>query len=484
MKLKGLFEGLRYNQAIGSLDVDINEIAFDSRKVEASDLFVAIKGNGVDGHDFIESAIRKGAKAIVCESIPEILKEGIVYLKVEDSSFCLAQLASKFYGNPSKKLKLVGVTGTNGKTTMVTLLYKLFKGLGYKVGMLSTVENIIDDVSIPSTHTTGDALQINQLLSKMVEEGVSHCFMEVSSHAIDQNRISGLVFDGAVFTNISHDHLDYHNTFSEYIKVKKKLFDDLPKASFALVNSDDKRGEVMLQNTKASKFTFALNRMADFKSKLISNTLEGLELDFEGQSVWFSLIGKFNAYNLLSVYAVAVLLNEDKLRVLEVLSSLKSASGRFDLIPNQKGVTAIVDYAHTPDALENVLKTIHDIGTHHKVMTVVGCGGNRDTTKRPIMASVAQKYSDILILTSDNPRFEEPNLILSDMKAGIKEGSPCQVYEIEEREKAMKSAVEISKNGDVILIAGKGHEDYQDIKGVKHPFDDKKILEKIFNQHI
>ena len=484
MNLKELISPLKYNAVEGGLSKEVNNINFDSRKIKDSDLFVAVKGVHVDGHEFIETAIQNGATVIVCEVMPLVRLSDLTYILVENSAYALSILASNFYGNPSRKLKLVGVTGTNGKTTTVTLLYKLYQSLAYKVGMLSTVVNKINDQSILATHTTGDAIQINQLLSKMVEEGVDYCFMEVSSHAIHQHRISALDFDGAVFTNISHDHLDYHKTFPEYIKAKKMFFDFLPKTAFALVNSDDKRGEIMLQNTKARKKTFALKRMGDFKTKIISNTLEGLELEIENRQVWFSLIGKFNAYNLLSAYAVGVLLGEGSEKLLKTLSNLKSASGRFDLIENNRDLTLIVDYAHTPDALENVLKTIQDIGNYNQVITVVGCGGGRDKTKRPTMASIAERFSDKVILTSDNPRFEEPMAIIEDMKTGITGRNSCELLEIENRQEAIEQAVKNAQKKDVILVAGKGHENYQDIQGVKHPFDDKKILANIFKIEI
>lgn len=386
-------------------------------------------------------------------------------------------MASNFYANPSGKMKLVAVTGTNGKTTNATLLWKLFRGLGYKTGLLSTVENKIDNEPVAATHTTPDPLQLNQLLNKMVESGCTHCFMEASSHAIHQERIAGLELDGAVFTNITHDHLDYHQTFDNYIAAKKKLFDELPSSAFALTNIDDKRGKVMLQNTKAKTYTFALEKPADFKGRLMDNTLHGIEMEIENKRVWFRLIGNFNAYNLLGVYAVAVLLGEDSDTVLAQLSALEGAKGRFEQIISKDKITAIVDYAHTPDALENVLKTIADLrGGKEQVITVVGCGGNRDAAKRPIMAQIAAKYSDKAVLTSDNPRNEEPQDILNQMEAGLKLADKKKTVTIIDRKEAIKTACMLAKPGDIILIAGKGHEDYQEIKGVKYPFDDKQVV--------
>lgn len=465
----------------GSMNAEISAIQFDSRKVEKGDLFVAVKGTVVDGHEFINLAIEKGAVAIVCHVMPEKMVEGITYVQVIDSHKALGLIAANYYDNPSDKLTIVGVTGTNGKTSCVTLLYKLFLGLGYSTGMLSTVVNKINEEEIESTHTTPDPINLNRLLSKMVKKGCTHCFMEVSSHAIHQNRIAGLRFNGAVFTNITHDHLDYHKTFDEYIKAKKQLFDNLPKNAFALVNADDKRGMVMTQNTKAKVNTFGIKTLCDFKAKIIDNTLQGLELDIDNHNVWFSLIGEFNAYNLLAVYGVACLLEEEPDEVLTVLSTLKSAPGRFDQVISVGGVIGIVDYAHTPDALLNVLKTIHDLKPGNaKIITVVGCGGNRDKEKRPVMGKIAAEWSDKVILTSDNPRNEEPGTIISEMEAGVAIVHRKKTIALPDRKEAIKLAGTLVEKGDIILLAGKGHEDYQEIKGVKLHFDDKEQLAEMF----
>ncbi len=461
----------------GSTETDVIDVCFDSRKVRKGSLFVAVKGTHVDGHDYIEDVITKGARAVVVEKLPETLHNQIVYVQVENSSRALGIIAGNFYQNPSHRIKLVAVTGTNGKTTVVTLLHQLFRKLGYNTGLLSTVTNKINEEEIAATHTTGDALQINQLLQKMVTSGCTHCFMEASSHAIVQERVAGLQFSGAVFTNISRDHLDYHLTFKDYIDAKKKLFDDLSSSAFALVNNDDKRGAVMLQNTRAKKLTYGLKAMSDFKGKILSSTLEGLELEIDGKSGWFKLIGNFNAYNLLAVYGTAMLLEENQDEVLLQLSSLPGAIGRFEQVLNPYGITAIVDYAHTPDALENVLSTIEKIRTkNEQLITVIGCGGDRDKGKRPLMAGIAAQNSDKIILTSDNPRSEDPKVIIDEMWKGINKSAYKKVLEIVDRREAIKTACSIAGKGDIILIAGKGHETYQEIKGVKHPFDDKLIV--------
>jgi UDP-N-acetylmuramoyl-L-alanyl-D-glutamate--2,6-diaminopimelate ligase len=466
----------------GSTDVAVSSIQFDSRRIESGCVFVAVSGTQVDGHQFIASSVEKGAVAIVCEILPAELKDGVTYVQVKNSAKALGIMASNFYGNPSAKLKLVAITGTNGKTTNATLLFKLFRNLGYHVGLLSTVQNQIDETVVPATHTTPDPLQLNELLAKMVDYGCTHCFMEASSHAIWQDRIAGLELDGAVFTNITHDHLDYHKTFDAYIEAKKKLFDELPSSAFALTNIDDKRGKVMVQNTKATIRTFALAKPADFKGKLLENTLHGLEMEIENKRVWFRLIGNFNAYNLLGAYGAAVLLGEEPDEVLAKLSALEGAKGRFEQVISKDKITAIVDYAHTPDALENVLKTIQDLRQgKEQVITVVGCGGNRDATKRPIMAQIAVKLSDKAVLTSDNPRNEEPQDILNQMEAGVKLADKKKMLVIADRKEAIKTACMLAKPGDIILIAGKGHEDYQEIKGVKYPFDDKKIVSEFLN---
>lgn len=464
----------------GAMDREVNQLVFDSRKVMPGCLFVAVRGTQVDGHAFIDMALEKGASAILAEEIPAEPRPNVTYLQVKDSAAALGQVAANFYGNPSEKLQMVAVTGTNGKTTTATLLYTLFRNLGYNVGLLSTVRNLINDQEIPATHTTPDAVQLNGLLAQMVERGCSFCFMEASSHAIVQGRMSGLKLAGAIFTNITHDHLDYHQTFDNYIAAKKLLFDELPKSAWALTNIDDKRGLVMLQNTKASKYTYALKKAADFKARLISNTLQGLELDIDHKTVWFKLIGDFNAYNLLAIYGAAVLLGEDKDEVLLQLSAISTAPGRFEQVPSGSGVLAVVDYAHTPDALENVLKTIANFRTgNEQVITVVGCGGNRDKAKRPVMADIASSLSDKVIITSDNPRNEEPEAILADMQAGVSASNVRKVLTISDRKEAIRTACMMAQPGDIVLVAGKGHETYQEIKGVKHPFDDRQVLSEM-----
>lgn len=479
-ELKDILYKVNITSASGDMGISLKGIAFDSRKVKDAFLFVAVKGIQSDGHEFIKAAIQKGAVAIVCEKLPEALSESITYVTVKDSAKALGTIAANFYGNPSAKLKLVGVTGTNGKTTVVTLLYKLFTSMEYSTGLLSTVENKVNNEVIVATHTTPDPIQINELLVKMLEAGCTHCFMEVSSHAVVQGRVEGLTFAGGVFTNISHDHLDYHRTFESYIRAKKGFFDELPSDAFALVNLDDKRGMVMLQNTKASKRTYALKKMADFKAKVMTNSLEGLELEIENRNVWFKLIGDFNAYNLLSVYATAVLLGEDPETVLMKLSALTGAAGRFELILPGSKFTAIVDYSHTPDALKNVLETITQFRTgQEQVISIVGCGGDRDKMKRPLMAAIACKYSNKAIFTSDNPRSEDPMEIIKDMQKGVGVTDAKKTLVIVDREEAIKTACMMAKEKDIILVAGKGHETYQEIKGVKYPFDDKEVLERM-----
>ncbi|WP_158859623.1 UDP-N-acetylmuramoyl-L-alanyl-D-glutamate--2,6-diaminopimelate ligase [Lunatibacter salilacus] len=463
----------------GDMEITVNSLVFDSRSVKIGDLFIAMRGTQVDGHDFIDNALEQDASCVVCEVLPSELKEEVTYVQVVDAAKALGMMAANFYNHPSSKLTLVAVTGTNGKTTMVTLLHQLFSEMGYRVGLLSTVENRINETVLPTTHTTPDAISINQILHQMLDAGCTHCFMEASSHAIVQERTAGLHFAGAIFTNISHDHLDYHETFDAYITAKKKLFDELPPSAFALINADDKRGLVMVQNTKAKKHSYALKYPSDFKAKIINNTLQGLELEINHQSVWFRLIGEFNAYNLLGVYGTAMLLGEEEEEVLRQLSQLKGAQGRFEQV-FYRDITAIVDYAHTPDALENVLKTIQKLRTGgEKLITVVGCGGNRDKAKRPIMAKSATKYSDKVILTSDNPRNEEPMDIIKDMEAGINPVDMRKTLTIAERREAIKAACGMATKGDIILIAGKGHETYQEIKGVKHPFDDREIVREM-----
>lgn len=480
--LKNILYGVALRQVVGSTDVEINQLQLDSRKVGPGDCFIAVKGTAVDGHKFIEQCILQGAAAIICEDLPALLNEKVSYVKVENCAVAAGIVASNFYGYPSTKLKVVGVTGTNGKTSTVTLLFRLFRKLGNNVGLLSTVQNQINEEIIPATHTTPDPISLNKLLKQMVDAGCEYCFMEVSSHAIDQHRIQGLKFTGAVFTNITHDHLDYHKTFENYLRAKKKFFDDLPSSAFALVNADDRNGSVMLQNTKAAKHTYALKSPAEFKSKIIENTISGLALDMDGREMHTRLIGEFNAYNLTAVYATARLLDVEKEECLRVLSSLAPPEGRFDQLtsPHEK-ITGIVDYAHTPDALKNVLQTINAIRSgNENLFTVVGCGGDRDATKRPVMAEIACRLSNKVVLTSDNPRSEDPAEILKQMNAGVEPSFRKKVLSIENRKEAIKTACMMAGKGDIILLAGKGHEKYQEIKGIKYPFDDKKVLEETF----
>ncbi|MBC5994587.1 UDP-N-acetylmuramoyl-L-alanyl-D-glutamate--2,6-diaminopimelate ligase [Pontibacter cellulosilyticus] len=481
--LQNILKDIKTLEVRGATDITVEAITFDSRQVREGVAFVAVRGVQADGHEYIQKAEEANAAAIICETMPTDFKEGITYVQVEDSGDALGKMAAAFYDYPSKKLKLVGVTGTNGKTSTVTLLHKLFRELGYHVGMLSTVQNQIDEEVIPSTHTTPDAVKLNELLAQMVKAGCAYCFMEVSSHAMVQKRVAGLQFAGGIFTNITHDHLDYHKTFDEYIKAKKSFFDILPKGAFALVNTDDKRGPVMVQNTKADVHEFSLRKATEFKARIIDNTIQGLHLEVDGHEIWCKLIGSFNAYNFLGVYAAAVLLDEDPMEVLTVLSSLNTAAGRFDYIVSDSQITGIVDYAHTPDALENVLNTIQQIRTPlQKVITVIGCGGNRDATKRPLMADIACRLSDKVILTSDNPRFEEPQAILEDMQKGVKPLDFKKTLSVLDRREAIKTACMLAEPNDIILVAGKGHETYQEIKGVKTDFDDKQVLREMFQQ--
>jgi UDP-N-acetylmuramoyl-L-alanyl-D-glutamate--2,6-diaminopimelate ligase len=479
-ELKDILYKVSITSSFGNMNVNVKGLCFDSRKVESGFLFAAVKGTLSDGHGFIQKAVELGASVVICEKLPEAINENVTYVTVKDSAQALGIIASNYYGNPSEKIKLIGVTGTNGKTTTVTLLYQLYSRMGFSVGMISTVENRIKDKVIPSTHTTPDQIQLNELLSNMVEAGCSHAFMEVSSHAVDQERIAGVKFTGALFTNITHDHLDYHKTFENYIKAKKKFFDDLSSDAFALVNADDKRGMVMLQNTKAKKHTFGLKKMVDFKGKIITNSIEGLELEVSNKHVWFKMIGDFNGYNLLGVYGAAVLMGEDSDEVLTHLSSLNGAPGRFELVAPGSKFTAIVDYAHTPDALKNVLETIAQFRTGtEQVITIVGCGGNRDKTKRPLMASIACKLSDKVVLTSDNPRDEDPMEIIKEMQSGILPTEARKTLVIADREEAIKTACMMAKGKDIVLVAGKGHETYQEIKGVKYPFDDREVVDRM-----
>jgi UDP-N-acetylmuramoyl-L-alanyl-D-glutamate--2,6-diaminopimelate ligase len=482
MQLQDVLYGVAITNLVGSTNRQISALTFDSREVQADAVFFAIKGTLSDGHVFIGQTIAAGAAVIICEDMPDLLDPAVTYIEVEHTGEALGVMASNYYGNPSAALKLVGITGTNGKTTIATILFKLFRGLGFDTGMLSTVQNQINEEVIPATHTTPNPLALNQLLRQMVDAGCTYCFMEVSSHAVVQHRIEGLTFAGGVFSNITHDHLDFHKTFDNYIKAKKAFFDILPKTGFALTNADDKNGMVMLQNTKASKKTYALKQLADYKGRIIENRFSGLNLEVDDVDVFFKLVGSFNAYNLLAVYGTALLLGQDKLTVLTLLSNLSGAEGRFDYVTNSKQIIGIVDYAHTPDAVQNVLSTIHDIrkGTE-QVITVIGCGGDRDKTKRPVMAQVACDWSDKVILTSDNPRTEDPLEILKEMEAGVSPTNKRKTLTIADRREAIKTACHLARPGDIILIAGKGHEKYQEISGVRYHFDDKEVLTEQLN---
>jgi UDP-N-acetylmuramoyl-L-alanyl-D-glutamate--2,6-diaminopimelate ligase len=480
--LKDILYKVSLKATSGDMNVAVQKVCFDSREVAPGDLFVAVRGTQSDGHAYIAQAIQAGAVAVLSEEAPGDDSKA-TYCQVDDSAEALGIVAANFYGNPSHQLTLVAVTGTNGKTTTVFLLHQLFQRLGYNAGLLSTVHNKVHDTVIKSSHTTGDALQINRLMRQMVDAGCTHCFMEASSHAIHQRRIAGLDIDLAIFTNITHDHLDYHATFDAYIKAKKRLFDDLPSSAFALVNIDDKRGRVMLQNTKASKYSYSVKTPSDFKAKIISNTLQGLELELDSKSIWFNFIGDFNAYNITSAYAAGVLLGEDADDVLTELSSLQPVSGRFERIENTGKIVAIVDYAHTPDALKNVLETINSIRTtNEQVITVVGCGGNRDKEKRPVMGEIAGKYSTKVILTADNPRSEDPEQIIREMKDGVRPGDFKKILTIGDRREAIRTAVALASAKDIILVAGKGHEDYQEIKGERHHFSDQEELRKALDE--
>lgn len=482
-KLQDILYKVHLKQVHGSTDVTVTGIQIDSRKLESGNVFVAIRGVLSDGHTFIDKAIASGATVIVCDTMPSTFTDGITYLEVTDTQEAVAYMAHQFYDEPSAKIKLVGVTGTNGKTTIATVLFKLFTRLGYKCGLVSTVQNQVGDEIIPSTHTTPDAVSLNALLKLMLDAGCSHVFMECSSHAIHQHRITGLQFTGALFSNITHDHLDYHKTFDEYIRVKKSFFDHLPSSAFAISNADDKRGEVMLQNTQASKYLYSLKTIAAFKGKILENALTGLVMMVNDKEVHFRLIGEFNAYNLLAVYGAAICLGEESEEVLTALSMLSGAEGRFDYIISAGLVIGIVDYAHTPDALENVLMTIKKLRKgHEQVITVVGCGGDRDKTKRPIMAQTACDLSDRVILTSDNPRTEDPDMILKDMETGLSSSARRKYISIVDRKEAIRTAVSYAGPEDIILVAGKGHEKYQDIKGVKYSFDDKEVLQEMFGE--
>ncbi|MBR3497097.1 MAG: UDP-N-acetylmuramoyl-L-alanyl-D-glutamate--2,6-diaminopimelate ligase [Prevotella sp.] len=481
MRLNELTKGIKTLQIAGDADIDITGVNIDSRKIKPGHLFVAMKGTQVDGHTFIPKALELGAAAVLCEDMPEERKEGVVYVQVESTEDAVGKVATLFYGDPSTKLKLVGVTGTNGKTTIATLLYNMFRKFGYKCGLLSTVCNYIEGEAIPADHTTPDPIELNQLLSRMVEAGCQYAFMECSSHAIHQKRIGGLKFAGGIFTNLTRDHMDYHKTVENYRNAKKAFFDGLPKTAFAITNADDKNGMVMVQNCKAQVKTYSTRSMADFRARILECHFEGMYLEVDGREVGVQFIGKFNVSNLLAVYGAAVMLGQKPEDVLVVLSTLKSVSGRLEPIHSPEGFTAIVDYAHTPDALENVLKAIHEVlDGKGKVITVCGAGGNRDKGKRPLMAQEAVKQSDRVIITSDNPRFEEPQDIINDMLAGLDKQQMKKVVSIVDRKEAIRTACMLAQKGDVILIAGKGHEDYQEIKGVKHHFDDKEVVKEIF----
>ncbi|TDM00541.1 MAG: UDP-N-acetylmuramoyl-L-alanyl-D-glutamate--2,6-diaminopimelate ligase [Flavobacteriaceae bacterium] len=485
-QLEVLLKNTNTLSTIGEIQKEVNSLVFDSRKVEENDVFFAQKGTLVDGHQHIDSAIEKGAKTIVCQDLPETLHPLVTYIVCQNTAVVLGQMASNYYQNPSAELTLVGVTGTNGKTTTTTLLHQLFRKMGYKSVLISTIKIVIEDTIIPTQHTTPDIVTLNKILRQAVDSGCTYGFMEVSSHGIHQDRIAGLHFKAGGFTNITHDHLDYHKTFKEYIETKKRFFDFLPKTSFAISNFDDKNGSVMLQNTKAKTLSFALGYPADYKARIIEETLGGMHLEFNKQEFWTPLIGKFNAYNLLLVYGVCIELGLDSTEILKSLSTLNSVDGRFQTVRSEKsGTLGIVDYAHTPDALQNVLDTIHQIKKQdQKIITVMGCGGNRDKEKRPVMGHVAGKNSDTCILTSDNPRDEDPKQILEEIKAGLVLNGLTNFLVIENREEAIKTAVMLSGKNDIILVAGKGHETYQEIKGVKHPFDDLKLLQNLLNEKL
>ena len=481
MKLENILKGINVIEVKGCMTQEIYGIHIDSRQVESGHLFVAIKGTQTDGHTYIDKAIEKGASVIVCETFPENLKKDVTYIKVTDTEDCVGKLATAFYGNPTDKLELIGVTGTNGKTTIATLLYNMFRQFGYKVGLISTVCNYIDDEAIPTEHTTPDPITLNKLLGRMADEGCKYAFMEVSSHSVAQKRIGGLKFAGGIFTNLTRDHLDYHQTVDNYLKAKKAFFDNLPKSAFALTNLDDKNGMVMVQNTKAKLCTYSLRSISDFKGKVLEDGFEGMLMDINNVEVNVQFIGRFNASNLLAVYGTACLLGKKPEDVLLALSLLRPVSGRFDALRSPKGYSAIVDYAHTPDALTNVLSTIQEVlnGRGH-IITVVGAGGNRDKGKRPIMAQEAAKFSNKVIITSDNPRFEEPQDIINDMLEGLDKDQRRNVISIIDRKEAIKTACMLAQPGDAILVAGKGHENYQDIKGIKYHFDDKEVIKEIF----
>lgn len=475
---------VRLTETNGSTNLAIENVTSDSRQVRVNTLFVAIKGTQVDGHAYIDKAIESGAIAIACENFPDVLNPKVTYIKVSHAADALGIIASNFYDNPSDKIKVIGITGTNGKTTSVTLMFNLFKSLGYKCGLLSTVVNRIHNSVIPSTHTTPDQVELNRLLDSMVKEGCTYCFMEVSSHAVDQRRIAGVNYAAAIFSNITHDHLDYHKTFENYIRAKKKFFDDLSDSAIAFINRDDFHGETMVQNTKAKVVYYGIKSPADIKCKVVENDFNGLLLNINHKEVWTKLVGSFNAYNVITAYAVGMHFHQDEMEVLTAISNLSPAEGRFDVIQSESGMRAIVDYAHTPDALKNVLQTIKDIrNADEKIITVIGCGGDRDKAKRPVMATIACEFSDKVVLTSDNPRSEDPQEILNQMLTGVPRQLLRNTLSITDRTQAIKTAISLAQKGDIVLVAGKGHEKYQEIKGEKFPFDDKKIIEEIFKTY-
>jgi UDP-N-acetylmuramoyl-L-alanyl-D-glutamate--2,6-diaminopimelate ligase len=477
MKLIDIIKGIEVTLT-GSADVEVENLQFDSRRVSEGTLFVAQRGTKVDGHTFIQMAVEKGAVAIVCEELPETLSPKVAYVKVADSGYALGLMADNFYGHPSRRLKLVGITGTNGKTTTVTLLHRMFRLQGHHVGLISTIVNKIDEEELPTGHTTPDALELNQLLSSMVSSGCEYCFMEVSSHAVVQHRVAGLTFAGAIFSNITHDHLDFHKTMANYIAAKKGFFDALPKEAWALVNVDDRNGMVMVQNTAAKVHTYGLQHTADFHCRVLEDTFEGMHLSINGNELWCRLVGRFNAYNLTAIYGAAVLCGAEQTEALRLLSMLEAAPGRFQYVSG-RGITGIVDYAHTPDALQNVIETINQIRRKsQQLITVVGCGGDRDRTKRPEMAQIAAEGSDKVVLTSDNPRTEQPDAILDEMEAGLKAEQLCRVVRITDRRQAIRTACMMAREGDIVLVAGKGHEKYQEVNGVRSHFDDVEELEK------
>lgn len=483
MELKDILHGIPVRHVVGNLNVAVSDVCFDSRQAVQDSMFVAVLGTQVDGHHYVDSAVGRGASVVLCERVPDVTRDDVTYIQVEDTAFALGVSASNYFGNPSAKLKLIGVTGTNGKTTIATLLHKLFRQLGYHTGLFSTVHNQVGDRIADATHTTPDPLALNRLLREMVDDGCDYCFMEVSSHAIVQQRIAGLTFAGGVFSNITHDHLDFHKTFDAYIRAKKQFFDDLNPFAFALSNADDKNGSVMLQNTFAHKKTYGLKHMADFKAKIIESHFDGMLLQLDSHEVWVKLVGSFNAYNIAAVYGAAILLEQETMKVLTALSNISGAEGRFDTVISKEGVIGVVDYAHTPDAVRNVLGTIRSLRkSDQQIITVLGCGGDRDRAKRPKMAAVAVENSDKVIITSDNPRTEDPLKIIADMEAGVPTEKKRRTFSIADRREAIRAACHLAQPGDIILVAGKGHEKYQEINGQRYDFDDREILIKALDE--